>query len=184
MIRKPLSFWAPMVICEAVIVAIAPLFSSASTVKSSSRARPGTIDFMRAMEPDGVQAGDEPDELIGMGADVAAAAGGARLGGIDPPRGLLVPLVLAPGGQPALGIPGLDLADLADLAVPDQLPGQHDHRVAGVGVRDDERDLLGEDQRVQPAGLVERGGQRLLAEDSQPGARRPRRRVRSGRRWG
>ena len=48
MIRKPLSFWAPVVICEAEMVAIAPLFSSARTVKSSSSGRPGTTDFMRA----------------------------------------------------------------------------------------------------------------------------------------
>ena len=39
------------------------------------------------------------------------------LAGIDPPRRLLLVFGLELGGQPALGIPGLDLADLADLAV-------------------------------------------------------------------
>ena len=46
--RKPLSFWAPIVTCEAVIVAMPPLLSSARTVKSSSSARPGTNVFSRA----------------------------------------------------------------------------------------------------------------------------------------
>ena len=48
LIRKPLSFWAPMVICEAAMVAIPPLSSSARTVKSSSRARPLTKEVSRA----------------------------------------------------------------------------------------------------------------------------------------
>ena len=39
---------APIVICEAVIVAMPPLLSSARTVKSSSSARPGTNVFSRA----------------------------------------------------------------------------------------------------------------------------------------
>ena len=45
--RKPLSFWAPMVIWEAAMVAIPPLSSSARTVKSSSSARPGTNALSR-----------------------------------------------------------------------------------------------------------------------------------------
>ena len=48
LMRKPLSFWAPMVIWLAAIVATPPLFSSASTVKSSSSERPSTNVFSRA----------------------------------------------------------------------------------------------------------------------------------------
>ncbi len=87
---------------------------------------------------------------------------------VDPPGGLLLPLGFELGGQPALRVPRLDLADLADLAVADHLAREHDHREAGVGVGDDERHVLRGDGRVQATGLVEGGRQRLLAQDADP----------------
>ena len=119
----------------------------------------------------GAEPGDEADELVGVRPDVAPAAGGARLGRVGAPGGLLAPLVLALGGQPALGIPGLDLADLADQAVAHELAREHDHRVAGVRVGDDERDLRSLHGRVEPPRLFEVGRQGLLAEDGDAGAR-------------
>ncbi len=100
-----------------------------------------TNDREPGAEPGGREAGDEPDELVGVGADVAAAARGPGLGRVDPPGGLLLAVGLEVRGEPALRIPGLDLADLADRAVLDQLLGEHDHREAGIGVGDDERGL-------------------------------------------
>src|SRR5262249_47554389 len=63
-----------------------------------------------AAEPRGMAAGDEPDEFVSMGADVAAAARSAGLGRVDAPGCLFLPVGLELGGQPSLGIPGLDLA--------------------------------------------------------------------------
>ncbi len=123
-------------------------------------------------QPDCRQAGDEPDELIGVGADVAAAARAARLGRIDPPGGLLLIVGFELGGQPSLGVPGLHLADLADLAVGDQLAGQHHHGEARIGISHDEWDVLGANGGVEAAGLIERGRQRFLAKDADPRGRR------------
>ena len=117
-----------------------------------------------APKPRGRAAGDEPDELVGVRADVAAAARAAGLGWVDPPGGLFLSLGLELGRQPALRIPRLDLADLADRAVLHQFAGEHHHREAGVGVGDDERHLLRGHGRMEASGLVERGGERLLAE--------------------
>ena len=106
-----------MVICEAVIVAIAAVVELGQDGEVVVERPAGDERLEPGPEPDGVQAGDEPDELVGVRADVAAAARGPRLGRIDPPGRLLLPLGLELGGQPALRIPRLDLADLADLAV-------------------------------------------------------------------
>ena len=50
-----------------------------------------------------------------------------------------------------------------------QLLGEHDHREAGIGVRDEERGRGPGRGREQGPGLVEGRRQRLLAEDADPG---------------
>ena len=70
-----------------------------------------------AAEPGGLAAGDEPDELVGVGADVAAAARGPRLAR-DRPATTPASAPRTRAWSPASpGVPGLDLADLADRAV-------------------------------------------------------------------
>ena len=62
------------------------------------------------------------------------------LAGSSRQEACLVPAA-SPRREPALWVPGLDLANLADRAAPDEFAGQHHHRVARVRVGGDERDL-------------------------------------------
>jgi len=75
-------------------------------------------------------------------------------------------------GQPPLRIPRLNLAHLADVAVTHQLAGEHDHREAGVGVGNHERDFLRSDGGMQPSRLVQGRRQRLLAQHGDAGVGR------------
>ena len=68
----------------------------------------------------GRQAGDEFRMFIRVCADIASASRRPRFFGIDPPGCLFLAAFLDFRGEPALGIPRLDLAHLADLAVADE----------------------------------------------------------------
>src|SRR5205823_1959394 len=66
----------------------------------------GREDLEQARHLIGQQAGDEPAEVIGVGADVTEAAGGAGLRGVGAPARLLLVILLEPGSQPALDVVG------------------------------------------------------------------------------
>ena len=102
-----------------------------------------------------------------MRADVAAAAGGTRLLRINPPRGLLLAGLFQLRGQPALGVPGLNLAHLADGAAQHQLAGQHNHRVAGVGIGHAEGGVVGLGCGVKLAGFIQRERERLFTQHAE-----------------
>ena len=64
----------------------------------------------------GEQAGDEAAEVVGVGADVAEAAGRPGALRVGAPAGLLLAFLLQPRPQPALDVAGADGVDLAQFA--------------------------------------------------------------------
>ena len=84
----------------------------------SSSARPGMKVVRSAAQALQLQPGDEGGEVHGVGGDVAGAAGRARAGGVGAPAGLLLAGILELGGQPVLGVLGLDHPDRAQLRRP------------------------------------------------------------------
>ena len=91
---------------------------------------------------DGVDAksGDRLGEILGVGPDVADAAGDPCTLRIRPPVGLLLPLRLEPGGEPTLRILDDDLAHFAEFAASDPVASLLDHRIAGVVVGESEHE--------------------------------------------
>src|SRR5262249_45120545 len=84
----------------------------------------------------GDQPGDEPAEVVGVGADVAEAAGRPAPLGVGAPVGLLLAAGvgaggLQPGAQPALDVEGADGLDFAQLAGVGHVAGLPHERVAG-----------------------------------------------------
>jgi len=102
--------------------------------------------------------------MVGVGADVAEAAAGARTRRIDPPAGLFVPGVLQLARQPVLDVLRLDDADGAQFAGGHHLARLPHQRIARVVVRE------AEDEAAAPHGLhqVERilhgRGHRLVTD--------------------
>ena len=137
-----------------------------------------------AADPRGVAAGDEPDELVGVRADVAAAARGRPPWPGRPARTpASAPRPRAWWPASPAGYHASTLRTSPIVAVADQLAGEHDHREAGVGVGDDERRVLAR-RRSRAAG----GPRRAWSSAASRRARRcrrppPRRPGRSGRRW-
>jgi hypothetical protein len=83
------------------------------------------------------EASDELGELEGVGGDVAERAAGAGARGIAAPVGLLVAGEF--GGEPVLCVFDLDDAEVAEVAGLDHRAGLTRHGVAGIVVREDER---------------------------------------------
>ncbi len=107
---------------------------------------------------------DEAREIVRVRADVAEAAAGTRAGGIDPPRGLLLPRVFELGREPILHILDLHDADRAQLARRDHLARLAHHRVSRVVVRDAE-DETGAPHRLHQVERVrDGGGYRFVAD--------------------
>jgi len=104
-------------------------------------------------------------EVVGVGADVAEAAGGTAPGGIGAPGRLLLPLALEPRPQPPLDVFGPDRLDFAELAPEDHRPGLADERVAGVVVGDHEHRSRAVHQPRELLRLGERERERLVAHD-------------------
>ncbi len=175
LIRKPLPFWAPMVICEAAMVAIPPLSKVGQDGEVIVEGPAGTNALRPAADPGRMPAGDETNELVGVGTDVAAAPRGPALPGSTRHDACFCPSASSLVASHPRGYQASTLrTSPMTLSRTNSFAGEHDHREAGVGVGDDERDVVRGDGRVQAAGLVERGRQRLLAEHRDP--RRPRRR--------
>ena len=82
----------------------------------SSSARPAPNEVSSALSSLSVDAADIIGEVVGVGADVADRAAGARALGIDAPFRLLVAGLLGRLGQPVLRIFDLDQPDLAEIA--------------------------------------------------------------------
>ncbi len=128
--------------------------------------------FQPASDPGRMAAGDETHELIGVGVPMSpphpeapALAGSTRHAACFCPSASSL-VASHPWGYQAstLRTSPMTLSRINSR-------GEHDHREAGVGVGDDERDLERGDGRAQAAGLVERGRQRLLAEHRDPRGR-------------
>ncbi|MNL25655.1 hypothetical protein D3C87_1471430 [compost metagenome] len=86
-----------------------------------------------------LQPGDEGAEIIGMRADVAGRAAGARAGRIGAPGRLLLARLLDILRQPVLRIFHLHQPDRADVAVLNHLARLAHHRIAGVVVGEHEQ---------------------------------------------
>ena len=135
---------------------------------SSSR-RPGTKVERSAATSSTSQAGDEAGEIVGVGADVAERS---RRGRCAPGRcasRLLLAGVLKRRGEPVLRIFDLDHAELAELAGGDHLARLPDHRIAGVVVGQAEDSPVRSDRLARGQRVVERGGERLVADDVDAG---------------
>ena len=99
-----------------------------------------------------------------MRADVADAAGGATLRGVGAPRRLLLAAVLKLRRQPVLRILHLHHAQRAELAGRDHLARLPHQRMAGVVVREAEDEPARAHHLLQRQRVVERAGQRLVAD--------------------
>ncbi len=115
------------------------------------------------------QASHRPAKVIGMGADVAEAAGGTALGRIGSPGCLLLPLALQPRPQPALDVFRADRLDLTQFAGEHHLAGLPHERVAGVVVGDGEDDVRLLDDDRQILSFFERERERLVADTMEAG---------------
>ncbi|MBA7661040.1 hypothetical protein ES703_69050 [subsurface metagenome] len=71
-------------------------------------------------------------QVLRVRADITHTPGAATLLGVSPPNGLLLTCLLQRRCQPALRILYHNLANLTELALPDYVPGQLDHRVTRV----------------------------------------------------
>ena len=134
----------------------------------SSTLRPATKDWRSALTDSRLEAGDEAQKVVGVGADVADGTAGAGALGVGAPGGLLVARV---GGerQPVLRVLGLDDADLAERAGLHEVAGLPDQRVAGVVVGEEEPCAVLGLHRSELAGSRKRVGQRLVADDVDAG---------------
>src|ERR1700682_6154051 len=98
-------------------------------------------------------------------ADVPAHGGLPRDARSGSPGSLLVPARLQQGRGPARCVLDLDETDGAELAGTDHLPGLPHHRIAGVIVRDGEHETGASREAQEIEGVVEPGGERLVADD-------------------
>ena len=143
----------------------APPLKCTSIIESSSSLWPGDEGRHLGAQLVDLEAGDVSAQVLGVDADVAGAVGGPGLRGIhaphvDPARPALDEL-----REPALRVLDHDLVDPAELALGHAVAGLLHHRVAGVVVRQHECRARLLDQVAQRAGVVERGGHRLVAHD-------------------
>ena len=115
-------------------------------------------------DPLNVQPGHPSRGDEGVGANVAAAIGNTRALGIGAPRRLLLAGLFEGRGQPALMIPRIHLADLADFAALDHFFGQHHHGMARIGMGQHKGDRLALDDARQVLGFGDRQGHWLFAE--------------------
>ena len=116
-----------------------------------------------------LEAGDEGGQMVGVGADVADAARRPGLLGVGAPGRLLVTRILDFLAQPVLGVLDLDHPDGAELARQHHLARLPDHGIAGVVVGQAEHQAGPPHRLGQVHGIVERGGQRLVADDVDSG---------------
>ena len=128
--------------------------------------RPGLDERLQVAGHLADLADEEAREVDGVRGDVAEGAG-ARLLLVEPPdqRDLRV-------GDPVLEIGAAIVADLAELAVLDQLLRQHDRGRAAVVVADHVGHAGLGDGGEHALGFRDRVAERLLAEDRLAGARR------------
>ena len=98
---------------------------------SSSR-RPGTKIERSAANLLTLQAGDEGNEIVGVGANIAEASGGAAARRVGAPFRLLLAGALKRLSQPVLRIFHLHQTHFAELAGSDHIAGLPDHRITGV----------------------------------------------------
>ena len=104
-------------------------------------------------------------EIIGMRADIAGRAAGARLRRIGAPGGLLLAGLLDGSVSQSCGYSACTSADVAEIAVGDHLARLPDHRIAGVIVRQHEERVALVGDLLQLLGVGKVGGQRLVADD-------------------
>jgi hypothetical protein len=81
-----------------------------------------------------LEAGDEPDQVVGVGADVADHERRPAPNGVVAPGERTVGVGVALGRLAALHVLDLDQLELAELTVGDHRPRLADHRVPGVVV--------------------------------------------------
>jgi hypothetical protein len=79
-----------------------------------------------------LEAGDVGGEMVGVGADVAQHQGRPALRRREAPVGRRIAIGFGRGGEVALDVLDVELADGAERAGPHHGPGVAHHRIAGV----------------------------------------------------
>ena len=111
------------------------------------------------------QTGNEAAEIIGMRADIACGTTRTGLGRVGAPDSLFGTRLLDGFRQPVLRIFHLHQTDRAESARFHQFPCMPHHRIAGVIMRQDEQRIGLVGDVLQLFGVLQIGGQRLVADD-------------------
>ena len=120
-------------------------------------------------KPLDLRLGGEGHQIEGVRADIANGPARARLLGIGAPRGLLHALAFEVLAQPVLDILDMDQPQLAQIPGLDHGPRLPDHGVASVVVGQHEGRTGLCDQRSEGSRVFPVRGQRLVADDRDPG---------------
>ena len=116
-----------------------------------------------------IQSGHKTGEIVSVSSDVSQRTSGTALSRVGAPGGLFLSGLLQRCGQPVLRIFNLDHANRSQLSTGDHLPGLAHQRIAGIVVRHRKEQPGAAHGPLQVLGILESGGERLVADDVDAG---------------
>ena len=112
-----------------------------------------------------IQSGHKAGEIVSVSSDVSQRTGGTALRWIGAPGGLFLSGLLQWSGQPVLRIFNLDHANRSQFSTGDHLPSLAHQGIAGVVVGHGKEQPGAAHGPLQVLGILESGGERLVADD-------------------